>query len=133
VVKVSRSPRRCEQVWCRDLLSNGVGAGELLPEHDHESDQEALAVAGCQAFLPGHTFGRVELLFDRCPDFGHLNDDLRVVDSLASDVSQRGYGFVVATFLAKPSRALLQEEQAEEHDAAENELDRYGDSPLLGA
>jgi hypothetical protein len=28
----------------------------LLPEHDDESDQEALAVAGCQAFLPGHAF-----------------------------------------------------------------------------
>jgi hypothetical protein len=71
-----------------NLLSNGVGAGKLLPEHNHESDQEALAVAGCQAFLPGHTLGRVELLFDRRSDLSHLDDDLGIVHRLASDVGQ---------------------------------------------
>lgn len=119
---ISRSPKM-QTSSMQNSLSNGVRAGELLPEHDDESDQEALAVAGCQAFLPGHAFSRVELFFDRCPDLSHLDENLGVVHGLASDVRQRGYSFVVATLLAKPSGTLLQEEETEEHDAAEHELD----------
>ena len=117
----------------QNLLSNGVGTGELLPEHDDESDEETLAVARSQAFLPGHALGCVELLFDRSSDLRHLVDDLGGVHRLASNVSQRCHGLVVATLLAKPSGTLLQEEKSDEHNATEHELDRHWDSPLLCA
>jgi len=117
----------------RDIFTNGVGSRELLPEHDHKSDRESLAVPGCQALPPGYTLSCVQLFLNGGSDLGHLLNNFWAVHRLAPDMRERGNGLLVATLLAKPSGRLLEEEETDEHDAAQHELNRDGNPPLKGA
>lgn len=91
------------------MFTNRVGSGELLPEHDHESDCESLAVSRSQALPPGHTLSCVQLFLDGCSDLGHLLDYFWAVHRLTPDMRERGNGLLVAALLAKPSWTLLEE------------------------
>ena len=117
----------------RDIITNGVGSRELLPEHNHESNRESLAVSRSQTLPPSHTLSCVQLFLNGGSDLGHLLNNFWAVHRLAPDMRERGNGLLVATLLAKPSGRLLEEEETDEHDAAQHELNRDRNPPLKGA
>lgn len=72
----------------QDIFTDGVCSGELLPEHDHKSNRESLAVARSQAFPPSYTLSCIQLFLDGGSDLSHLLDDFWAVHRLASDMRQ---------------------------------------------
>lgn len=117
----------------RSVVANAVCTGELLANHDHESDEEPLAIALLDSLLPGNALGLVEFFFDRCADLSELFHDLWVVDGGTAEVGERLSSFLVSSLLHEPTGRLLEEEQTDEHDATWDELDTDWNSPLLCA
>jgi len=114
------------------VVANAVGARELLPEHDAEAVDEAPAVARREALAPAHALRLRQLLLDGRLDLRDLLHDLGVRGGLAAHVGQRGGGLFDAAAGDEPARGLLQEPQADEQEAAGDELDGDRDAPLLG-
>lgn len=124
-------PHRLEDLG--RVISNAVRAGELLPEHEGEGEEESIAVALLQNFLPGDAFGRAQFFLQGRADLGDLLLDLLTVRRFVADVRQRHEGFLAAALLHQPAGRLFQEEQANKHQAAGDELDGHGNAPLRGA
>lgn len=115
------------------VVADGVGAAELLPKHDAEGEEEALADAGEEDLAPGDALGGVELLFDGRPDLGHFLHNHGVVDVFGADVGEGGDGLLMSTLLTEPTWTLLEKAESDEHQATGDQLDADGDAPLTSA
>lgn len=115
------------------IVSNAVGSGELLPEHDAKGQRESIPVALLQRLLPGDAFGKSHLFLDGSPDLSHFLLHIHAIGRLVADVGQRSKGLFLALLLHQPSRRLLEEDEAAQHEAARHKLEADGDAPLLGA
>lgn len=115
------------------VVSDAVGTGELLPEHDAEGQEETVAVALAQRLFPGDALGGRQLLFQRGPDLGNFLLDHFAVGGLVSDVRQRLDCLLVPALLHEPPGRFREEEEPNQHEATRDELNRNGDPPLLGA
>lgn len=85
------------------IVSNAVGSGELLPEHDAKGQRETVPVALLQRLLPGDAFGKGHLFLDGGSNLSHFLLHLHVVCRLIADVGQRPQGLFMALLLHQPS------------------------------
>ena len=70
----------------RSIVADTIGTGELLPEHEAESEEEAISVALANGFFPCHALGGSQFFFERGANLGEFFQDLLTVLRLVANV-----------------------------------------------